>query len=246
MKISENAYNLIHLYLTDKLTDKDKALFEEYRKKSEFRNELSKQSKIIASLDKVRDKNIRNFIGNIDAKNNSKKPQKQKTKSKLIPILLASLLFISLVIFSLLSYLRPTTNEQIFAEFYRPYPVENFERSADGQNENSNIKAIKLYANDDFNGALNLLDTMELEDDRLKLYKAICLIETRNLSEAKIVLNDLSSSEKLSYREEAEWYIALIHYKNDDRDSFQIITNKINTMPLHRYYNELKKINLSK
>lgn len=141
--------------------------------------------------------------------------------------------------------LSPNLFEQNFAASSDIAVHISSTRAEDGLNEVEQIKksAFQAYRNANYDQAIALLkDYRNNFPELFQLdYQAIvvlgvCQLAEGNAEKALSTFEGVISSRDSSYRQEAEWMIALAHLKLDDKDAARKELEKIAKQPDHIYY----------
>lgn len=87
---------------------------------------------------------------------------------------------------------------------------------------------MNAYQKKEYKVALQKFNAMLNIDKEFILYKAICLIETKQLPEAIDLLNQLvSDGEGTEYWQQANWYLAISYLKKHEKDKAMQLFEKI-------------------
>ena len=114
--------------------------------------------------------------------------------------------------FFLIKHFLSTT---LFEDHYQPMAnvVDPISKA-----ELSNESAFQLYEQQRYDEALIALE--QLSDHPAKLmYLALCHLELSNLNQAKVLFQEISNDKNHEFYEEAQWYLALTHLRNDQPKS---------------------------
>ena len=78
-------------------------------------------------------------------------------------------------------------------------------------------EAMDAYQRQDYSAALQKLDAIPNLDENFLIYKAICLIETDQLTQSISLLEELvNHGEATEYYQQANWYLALAYLKTHE------------------------------
>nr|WP_303776574.1 tetratricopeptide repeat protein [Bacteroides intestinalis] len=168
---------------------------------------------------------LRSFTANIK--------RKSRIRSFLIPI--TSIAAVFAFIFSLNIYHNNRIMDNLFTTYYTP--LEYDQELASRGNESISpelISAMNAYHKKLYKDALQEFNVMQSVDRNFLIYKAICLIETKQLPEAIDLLKQLvNDGEGTEYWQQANWYLAISYLGNHQREKavklFNVIT-KSNTI----------------
>lgn len=143
--------------------------------------------------------------------------RKSKIRRFLIPI--ASIAALFALVFSLNMYHNNRIMDNVFATYYVPleYDQELVSRGNDSISPEL-MSAMNAYHKKEYKDALQKINAMQSVDKNFLIYKAICLIETKQLSEAIVLLKQLvNDGEGTEYWQQANWYLAISYLSNHQR-----------------------------
>ena len=109
--------------------------------------------------------------------------------------------------------------DNVFATYYVPleYDQELVSRGNDSISPEL-MSAMNAYHKKEYKDALQKINAMQSVDKNFLIYKAICLIETKQLSEAIVLLKQLvNDGEGTEYWQQANWYLAISYLSNHQR-----------------------------
>ena len=148
-------------------------------------------------------------------------------------------------------FARPNTPEQLFADNFTIHQdvlsVEIEDRLAEtgfGTNKealNKLQQGINSYTAGDYQQAINQFSTFQSAagDDALadyaRFYQAISLLETKDISKAQEILEKLITKPSFPLIDDANWYLALIYLKQDNKQGATFI---LRTLSLSDTYKE--------
>ena len=88
--------------------------------------------------------------------------------------------------------------------------------------------ALEYYIKKDYFTTLKVFNDIHTVDKNYLIYKAICLIETNNISDAITLLNELvADGESTEYYQDANWYLAIANLKNHEKNEALKILQEI-------------------
>lgn len=88
--------------------------------------------------------------------------------------------------------------------------------------------ALEYYIKKDYFTTLKVFNNIHTIDKNYLIYKAICLIETNNISDAITLLNELvADGESTEYYQDANWYLAIAYLKNHEKNETLKILQEI-------------------
>lgn len=161
---------------------------------------------------------------------------------KRIIISLSSIAAILTILFSLNIYNDYRQMDKAFSTYYTPleYDSNLFSRgiifasielpdSLNLNNDTAKIlyspipielnSALEYYIKKDYFTTLKVFNNIHTIDKNYLIYKAICLIETNNISDAITLLNELvADGESTEYYQDANWYLAIAYLKNHEKN----------------------------
>ncbi len=245
MKLDDNKLDLIYKYLHDTLSPEESDAFNALKTDKDFTDALLRESLIKKALDKDREEKVTSFIEAIEKKHELKQKKNIRgNKNKLWTLILALVIISSLMIFLVPKLIQGnnSTNEVLFAEYYTAYPVEVITRGTVDELSESYKSALKSYSTKDYQSAFNKFQEIDGNYDKINLYKAICLIETKKYDEAMSFLKRNQSSENVDIKNESEWYLSLSYLKGGDLDNAKSILDKISLSANHPYKADALKL----
>lgn len=162
---------------------------------------------------------LRSFTANIK--------RKSRIRSFLIPI--TSIAAVFAFIFSLNIYHNNRIMDNLFTTYYTP--LEYDQELASRGNESISpelISAMNAYHKKLYKNALQEFNVMQSVDRNFLIYKAICLIETKQLPEAIDLLKQLvNDGEGTEYWQQANWYLAISYLGNHEKDKAMLLFEEI-------------------
>lgn len=162
---------------------------------------------------------LRSFTANMKRKDGIRK--------FLIPITSIAAVFV--LVFSLNIYHNNRIMNNMFVTYYTPLEYDQELASRGSESISPGI----ISAMD----ALQKFNVMQSVDRNFLIYKAICLIETKQLPEAIDLLKQLvNDGEGTEYWQQANWYLAISYLGNHQRDKAIKLFNTI--IKSNTIYNE--------
>lgn len=153
---------------------------------------------------------LRLFTANIKRKN--------RIRKFLIPI--TSIAAVFALVFSLNIYHNNRIMNNMFATYYTPleYDQELASRGSESISLEL-ISAMNAYHKKLYKDALQEFNVIQSADRNFLIYKAICLIETKQLPGAIDLLKQLvNDGEGTEYWQQANWYLAISYLGNHEKD----------------------------
>ena len=147
---------------------------------------------------------------------------KQKpSKIKRIWLSFASIAAIITIVFSLNIYQQNTRMDEAFYTHYSPleYDPLLMSRGEDSSLSSELTEAMEAYQSKEYSTALQKFNIIPNVDENFLIYKAICLIEIDQLSQAIHLLEELvAQGETTEYYQQANWYLVLAYLKAHERE----------------------------
>lgn len=142
--------------------------------------------------------------------------KKTSSTAKRIWLSVASIAAIVAIVFSLNVYRDNLRMDEAFRIHYSPleYDVQLMSRGETSPLSSELTEAMEAYQYQDYSMALQKFNSTPNVDENFLIYKAICLIETDQLTQAISLLENLvSHGEATEYYQQANWYLALAYLK---------------------------------
>lgn len=153
---------------------------------------------------------LRSFTANIK--------RKSRIRKFLIPI--TSIAAIFALVFSLNIYHNNRIMNNMFVTYYTPLEYDQELASRGNEPISPELtSAMNAYHKKLYKDALQEFNVMQSVDRNFLIYKAICLIETKQLPEAIDLLEQLvNDGEGTEYWQQANWYLAISYLGNHEKD----------------------------
>ena len=148
---------------------------------------------------------------------------------KRIIISFGSISAIIAILFSLNLYNDYRQMDKAFSTYYTPleYDSNLFSRGMETISSELTI-ALEEYTQKHYSVALQKFNNIQGLNENYIIYKAICLIETNNISDAITLLNELvADGESTEYYQDANWYLAIANLKNHEKNEALKILQEI-------------------
>lgn len=145
--------------------------------------------------------------------------KKYSLKFKSIWLSIASIAAIIAIVFSLNIYHDNLRMDEAFRTHYTPleYDPQLLSRGEESPLSLELTEAMDAYQRQDYSAALQKLDAIPNLDENFLIYKAICLIETDQLTQSISLLEELvNHGEATEYYQQANWYLALAYLKTHE------------------------------
>lgn len=222
-------------YLSGEMTDKEQASFEEIIKKNP---ELARDIKIMSEIDDVLNNNVKEqaFVAQLEKlgkqyfseeeaniKNNSTKKSNPFQKW-IIGFFVITLVGISL--WWLNSARTPKAPEQLFASYYKPYPVSEATRGNDTEEA-----YISYYNSQEYDKASSFLEELiaqfpEENEYQIALGNSYLNTNPPKTDEAIRILKKITETENI-YQSTAQWYLSLAFLKNNEKEKAVVLLENL-------------------
>ena len=127
---------------------------------------------------------------------------------------------------------KPST-EELFAEYYKPYPVIDGQTRSNEENVNQAFKdAVKKYKNNDFKASALAFERLIGIDKsaKMRLLFSITQIELQNYEEAISGFNHIINT-NAEFVIEAKWYLTMCYLKTDKIDKAKSLLSELSVTP---------------
>jgi tetratricopeptide (TPR) repeat protein len=217
MILSEDDINLIDNYLDDNLRQEEKALFELKMNEKYFSDELKLRASIVKG---IKEFNRNELKAELSGYLSDRVKIKSKNRSKSInylSIAAAIVIFLVSSLWILLHNKNRDTPDEIFAAYYKPYPVAITTRSG----QENLIPAFEKYQENHYKEAVVLLERISSEEKKnvgnpfLQLIMGNCYLKMDRFDKATIAFQNVIDSNDLVLKQHAEWYMALTLLKSN-------------------------------
>ena len=119
---------------------------------------------------------------------------------------------------------KPIDTEDIYSEFYLPFPAEQQVRGAPGATENG----MQYYRGGNYTKALEyFIENEDGPSDQMSLYIANCYLQ---LNEPDLAISSLEpslSSQSNTIKQHAEWYLLLAHLKLEKLENVKTLAKQM-------------------
>lgn len=237
MKLSEAKLALIEKYLRDELSADDRILFDNSLKENNFKDALQRQTRIIDHIDQGEDQLLRDRLRNLEAKVNHNGGQ---NKQKLFLIILGGLIVAMVLIFLYSQNSKNpqvlNSNDSIYVAMYQPLPADDLQRGVGVGLSQDFQKAMRLYASSEYSSCLQILRSLENQNEKSVLYQAACHMELKEYNTAIVNLERLKNSSDQEIQQAAQWYLALSYLQIDENEKLMDLLNVVTDNPSHIFY----------
>ncbi|MBN2485642.1 MAG: hypothetical protein JXB34_06685 [Bacteroidales bacterium] len=134
--------------------------------------------------------------------------------------LLAPIAAIFIMALSLINITRQPQTDKVLKNYYNPYQTDLNTRSSNAFKE-EHLKAYALYQENNFKASYELLKQLNSKKPGATnyaslLYFGLSALEIGRLDEAEASLKKVSSDSNSAYALHANWYLAMLHLKNNN------------------------------
>ena len=161
---------------------------------------------------------------------------KRRNRIRRLLISVTSVAALLALLFSLNIYHDNRIMDNAFITYYAPleYDQELVSRGSDSVSSEL-MSAMNAYLKKDYKIALQEFNSIQSIDNNFLIYKAICLIETKQLPEAINLLEQLvSDGEGTEYYQQAYWYLAISLLRNHEKEeAMQVLEKIVNTAGIY-------------
>ena len=163
--------------------------------------------------------------------------RQQKPKAKKLIMSITSIAAIIAIVFSLNIYQDNRRMDKLFETYYTPLEYDS-QLMSRGENDSISIElasAMEFYQKKDYATALQKLEAIPDIDENYLIYKAICLLETKQVEDAITLLEQLvANGEGTEYYQQACWYLALVYLCHHEKEkAINYIENSLHS-ELHK------------
>lgn len=222
----------IQKYLANELSENELAEFEDLvNKHSELKDEIQLYRKVSGAIADASLEDFKNDLEKIHNQNFGNQNNITYAKSKQW-YLLAALFLIMITIASVFLFKNNETNIQaIFEKYYQPLEAD-YTRSLE-EDSNTYVFAMNAFCNKNYNLAfVQFKDLVAIDNENYsaRLYLGVCGIELSEFSMAETQFKLIIESGDPFYKQDAEWYLALLYLKMEDvekaKSIFEVIQLK--------------------
>ena len=228
MKISSETFDKIEKYLANRLSDKDRIAF---KKAMDNDPDLYLEVERHRELHEVlRDKKTLKFKKELQSIQQEfyEEEQKEASSKKFNSYLKWAAVLVVLFGLGLLlwTYLNSQkVAEDLFTEYYEPYPVFDGVRT---EETNDFSVIIKHYAKSNYIDVISAFETSNKElslSDELKLYVGTSYLHASQTEKAVTIFKSISKDS--GFYEDALWYLALTHLKNNENEASILVLENV-------------------
>jgi len=241
--LSESKQQMIQKFLSNGLTAEENNTFKEHLEDSEFKQELVFQTEVLKNVSEFRRNKIKAIV--TDQQSIPSVDPKNSMLTKWLIGILVLILF-SVIASMLIKQKSISQSQQIYAEFYSPYPAEKNKRGSQVVNWSEQYEmALSDYAAEKYDKASEKFMSILSEQQKTNLYLGICHLELNNTSEAEAIFLELIRSDSTKLKQQAEWYLAMNYLKSNKVEKANLIIQNISTDESHIYFDKAKVVRRS-
>lgn len=216
----------IDQYLNNELSDEKLASFEaELAANPDLENELNLVAEIDTAIGEADIMDLRAKLGTISKEINGEEKQKRSFATRIntsrvaIATIAASLVLI-LSIAGLLSKNSPSSDAELYSQYYQPYETTGIFRSGDALIDSKLTKALHQFNDQDYQAAIGLFDqVLEIDPNNpvSNFYSGIAYQQTGQTEKALISYQNVIKDRDNLFIEQAQWYIGLCYLQDENR-----------------------------
>ncbi|MEO1410310.1 MAG: tetratricopeptide repeat protein [Bacteroidota bacterium] len=205
--------SMIDDYLLDRLPPEDRRAFEtRLAQDSGLAGRVAERRQLLTQIEIYGDHLIKQRLRTIHQREASTPPS--PTRRRWWPLLLLALALLALLLWWAL---RRPSPQQLYADYYQTYPLSLSQRATEQPDPLAQID--RHYQNGEFDRALPLLEQSLREapdQSQLRLALAITYLELDRPAAAETALRELLANDFDPFREQAQWYLALLYLKRGE------------------------------
>lgn len=227
---------IIDKYLSGELKGQELNDFnEKLNSDSQLRLELNLEKELNVAIEDEKVIGFREQVTDVRASMKEEK-EKDENLSRVISfkkidrqwyLLAASVaLLFGLTIYFVFLFDQTYTNEELYAQYFKPYPSDISIRTTDQVNQDTVLLGFMEYEKSNFDEAINYFNSV-LENDSSNIpvcfYLGISYMETGAFLKAENCFRNIIENKFNIFSEEAKWYLALTWLKTDEKKQQQKI-----------------------
>lgn len=226
-------YTQIERYLADELPAAERAAFRErLASDPELAREVELHREIGESITDRAPDMLKTQLRAIHAREFPAPPQRAPIfflRQKSILAVAASIVLIAAALFYFAGFNDPTP-EEIFAEYFEPYPALQYNRDAPSNTDEILRNAFLAYQQKNYSQAIILFDSAQTNMPRnvaADFYLAVSSLAAGDPRRAMDLLQPIAANDSLGFSDPAHWYLALAYLANNDTSAAKAILNDI-------------------
>jgi len=233
MKYSSKKMNLIERYFNEDLSNEELEFFEqEMLRDEEFKIEVTQYEYVFGGLKEARARKLKSDFKKIEDQLHSRRPKYNFSVSSIMRYSAVATIavFFTIAAFNF-SNLEPVIEtEQVFSEYFRPYPNVIAPVMRSTEVVDSDLKHVmSFYDAKEYDAAIEgfdkLIDAADLKNEIL-FYKGVALLAKGEASEARDHFELMDPINKFSHQQ--KWYLSLsLVQLNEIADAKQLLNEII-------------------
>lgn len=219
---------LIDKYLLQELTAAEQAEFEKRSQDPDFQEELKFHQDMQPVVKLAGREDLKADLKDLEARI-ALEEQSPKREPKIVQMrrwlavaaILAGLIFIGNYFFN-----SQNRSEQLFAQYYKPYPNVIAPIVKSGEEVSDDEEAFQLYQLGKYEEA-ELLFSKLPEDEVSQFYYGLTLLELGKIDLAKEKLSIVSETIDARFQIPAKWYLGLVHLKKEELEQAKMLLEEV-------------------
>ncbi|WP_299576036.1 tetratricopeptide repeat protein, partial [uncultured Sunxiuqinia sp.] len=216
----------IDQYINLELTDEKLAAFEaELAENPDLEAEIRLINDIDAAIQENEIMDLRAKLGTISKEINRQEKQKRSfaarfSTSRIAVATVAASLILIFSIAGLVSKNSPSSNAELYSQFYSPYETSGIFRSGDALIDTKLTKALHQFNESKYQEAINLFsEVLEIDPNNpvSNFYSGMAYQETKRTDQALTSYHSVIKDRDNLFIEQAQWYIGLCYLQNENR-----------------------------
>ena len=216
----------IDQYLSNELSDEKLASFEaELAENPDLEAELNLVGEIDKAVAETDIMDLRAKLGAISKEINREEKQKRSfaariSSSRLTVATVAASLVLIMSIAGLISKNNPSSDGELYSQYYQPYETTGIFRSGDALIDSKLTKALHLFNNQEYQAAIgSFSEVLEIDPNNpvSNFYSGIAYQQTGQTQKALISYQNVIKDRDNLFIEQAQWYIGLCYLQNENR-----------------------------
>jgi hypothetical protein len=226
--LSENDYLLIEKFINNELSNEERVLLNERRKDPAFSKELKLHQDTGDAIKEYHSKTLRTELKQ-RVKEIPVSDLRARRRSIFMYWAAASVMVCAIAGYFILRS-GSSSDKNLFDSYFKAFPATIITR---GNDDESSDAALKKYEKGDYEGAALIIQPLiekekNIEEKhKLKLLLGNCWLKLNETHKAKKCFKEIMEDSDTQFRQHGEWYFALSLLKNKQRDSSQLILDKI-------------------
>ena len=225
----EEQYEQIEAYINGKMTDDERQEFKtKMNLDSTLQQEVQLHQELSQALSEKEVMELENLLAEVGQSYENE--DSTDTSGKVVSLFrkyraLAAAVAI-LVVGTILFQLATGGEADLYAKYHEPFPSYLEVRSGE-PGDKPLQQAIDAYKSGDYATAKQVFDSLPQEDLSIKFYASLSALEAGFIQDAIKGLEAVASDANATYRQQAEWYLALAYLKNGDLEKTRSTLQKI-------------------